>query len=229
VPAKPSEYVRAKALAAKAADKKAATKKDPLAAAKKRREDLLKKLREGSTPFPPGTTSKPGASASASAKPPPPPPAPAKMERDGPSVKVSYSKPFEIPKHGRKVTLKLAAPGSGDWLAVATALIDEDDGRRHEVMFEQNKFFAARSVSGTTVKSFPVTGGHSYVLRVDPRWANEKGAIAPKTKLTVTLQRHSTSAAMLVLLWLFLWPPVGFILLRRWLFEKRRWRNSNLM
>ena len=156
--------------------------------------------------------------------------------KDGPSVHVSYSQPFDVPPKCSAVEVAITSDLNHGYLGIAAALIDRTNGRLSEFVIDQDYYHGigqARITSGRTARArVGNLDAGSYVLRLDPRWARKPGSAGekepPSANLRVTSVGEDSDGCCCAFAVGLMFLPIVFALVRRGLFESRRWRNSSV-
>jgi hypothetical protein len=157
----------------------------------------------------------------------------------GPSVDVQLSQPFTIPDRVDTIDVAITSDLGEGWLGLACALVNVGTNAVTEFTVEQDQFHLAGGPTVATGTSSAARIGSltpgSYVLRVDPRWARKRGSLGETTPPSANLRVSSVNAqaeassACCAISSAFLLLPFLLALIRRALFESRRWRNSNVV
>lgn len=152
--------------------------------------------------------------------------APATPDGDAPGV-IRFSEPFAL-EGGKNVEIELASPVDNGWTYVELDLVNQDSGEVTSVDVpieyyhgvDGGERWSEGSTRETRVLS-PVPAG-TYVLRTDQQFV---GATPPD--LSVKLRQDVFRALYLGVAFLLLLVIPVLALLHRFLFEKRRWAESD--
>ncbi len=154
----------------------------------------------------------------------------------GPSVQPTFTAPFTLPSRCSSLEVMVTSDLNHGYLGIASALINQNTGQMTEFLLEQDYYHslgAAQTASGRVSRA-EVAGldPGTYVLRLDPRWARKPGSTGETTPPAANLKVRSTDqrddGVCCCFAVVFMLLPLGFALLRRRLFEGRRWRNSTV-
>jgi len=161
--------------------------------------------------------------------------APAGTPNPKPEDIVTLSDSFEL--HGpTTLRVELDTSVSNSWVAVASALVEEDNNQVREFVIQAEEWHGVsggESWSEGSRKQTEYLGklaSGRYIMRFETQWGRE-GTIAsgptPMAKIHVTEGKRSPicclGAGFLILL------PLLIAFMRKASFEAKRWKNSDLM
>ncbi len=152
---------------------------------------------------------------------------------------VAYSEPFTLTEPVDNVQAQLQSTLGSGWVGVAVAIINEGSGDTWEVTLEDGTSFHRGQADSTNAMPKTALGvgdlpPGDYVVRTQARWsrkANLTGIQSTPPESTFVVVRRFVDpidVGCLVFSIILLCLPLGIALIRRRVFESRRWRNANL-
>lgn len=154
------------------------------------------------------------------------PPSPGEQATEQTSV--TLTEPFDVSRSTLRLDLETNL--SNAWIAVATALINEDTGEVREFFVQTEEWHGPDYSEGGPNQSEYIDRlpPGRYSLRYDVRWGKQTGlrtGTPPRATMRAVEGDRSSLACVLAGLLILLPALVG--LLRRGLFEARRWKESD--
>ncbi len=162
----------------------------------------------------------------------------ANVAMSGPSVNVSYTPDFTVPRGVETLRFTISDNMGNGWIGIACALVNETTGVTTEFLLEQDLFHATGpaalpSLSSTAYVDIDGVTEGQYSMRMDPRWARKTLQVPPAPPITslrvASYDAHGdASKGCCGFTGLILLLPIPLVWIRKRLFESRRWRNSNV-
>ena len=151
-------------------------------------------------------------------------------ENPPPEQSVTYSRRFEVKRDHTTLRIDLNTDLSNSWMAVASALINEDTNEVREFYMQAEEWHGIGWSEGDRKKTEYLSrvAAGNYSMRFDTRWGAQgsgRGKLAPRAAIRATIGDRSSLACLLAGMLILL--PALIAGIRRVSFEARRWKSSD--